>query len=144
MAVLLPHAALAQHHLEIPPGDPVRILHISDTHHHPLQSGCRDAIAPCTPRNTTDFLAAAVAAEKPSLIVFTGDISDEFIGSDWTGREWVHRRTNQPEVALASIYDTGKTNPVRRLARQPRRRAAALLARAGDAVHCGRPALSRD
>ena len=112
MAALLPHAALAQHRLEIPPGGPLRILHISDTHHHPLQSGCRDAIAPCTPKNTTDFLAAAVAAEKPSLIVFTGDISDEFIGSDWTGREWVHRRTTQPEVALASIYDTGKTNNI--------------------------------
>ena len=112
MAVLLPHAALAQHHLEIPAGDPVRILHISDTHQHPLQSGCRDAIAPCTPKNTTDFLAAAVAAEKPSLIVFTGDISDEFIGSDWTGREWVHRRSIEPEVALASIYDTGKNNNI--------------------------------
>ena len=81
MAVLLPHAALAQHHLEIPPGATRFASCTSRTLTTTrFKAAAETQLRPAHHETRTDFLAAAVAAEKPSLIVFTGDISDEFIG----------------------------------------------------------------
>ena len=75
LLLLLLASAHAQVTLEV--GSSLRILHISDLHHHP-NGECHDSDAgtACTPTNTTAFLRSAIALERPDLIIFMGDTVD--------------------------------------------------------------------
>jgi len=58
-------------------GGSLRLLQVSDTHHH-VATSCDDVAAssPCTSANNTALLRSVVRAERPDLVAFTGDIID--------------------------------------------------------------------
>ena len=78
--MLVFHAAalLAQHRITVPLNGALRIVHVSDVHYHPEQMTCSDVPrgAPCTHKNTTQFLQSVLEKEQPDLVAFTGDIID--------------------------------------------------------------------
>lgn len=78
LALLLSAAAPGQQSVSIGASGTLRIVHVSDTHYHPLQPSCKDVPEgqPCSHRNTTTFLESVLRKEQPHLVAYTGDIID--------------------------------------------------------------------
>ena len=64
--------ALGQRSVKVGPGNSLRILHVSDTHHSNGECLYVPANSRCTWRNTTQFLNSLVQTERPDLVFFVG------------------------------------------------------------------------
>jgi len=80
--LLLAACVRAQQTLTVP-GETLRLLHVSDVHHHVrgacynMDTASLERFGACSGANNSVFLRSAIALEQPDVVIFTGDIVDE-------------------------------------------------------------------